>query len=51
MVVRRNVHDHDRAPCLGHIHDYEKKVKLNGSLECGKQYELQEKEDEGCGVW
>ena len=43
MVVRRNVHDHDRAPCLGYIHDHEKKVKLNGSLECGKQYELQEK--------
>jgi len=50
-VVGRNVHDHDRAPYLSHVHNYGKKMELNGSLECGKQHEPQEKGDEGCGVW
>ena len=43
MVVRKNVHDHDRAPYLGHVYDHGKKMELNGSLECGRWYEPLEK--------
>jgi len=43
VVVGRNVRDHVRTPFLVHVHDHGKKMELNGSFECGRQYEPQEK--------
>jgi len=49
-VVEKNVHDHNRALCLGHAYNHGKKMELNIAWSAGSSMNRKRRGDEGCGV-